>query len=87
MNEQQPSPAARILTTAAERLDTNPEQVLTATAWFEEFNQAAVTATDGLSIPETDLAIDIAWSAVPHAPTGATRAEWQQQLRRVAGAI
>jgi hypothetical protein len=85
MSEQQPSvDAARILTAAADRLATNPEQVLTATAWFEEFGKAASQVTDGMRIPDADLAIDIAWNLVPHAPTGATRTEWAEQLRRVA---
>ncbi|MFE2712258.1 hypothetical protein ACFXKI_09770 [Streptomyces mirabilis] len=93
--DQQPSPAqpkrlltaALILTEAAEQLDGEPDTVLTETAWFEVFNKAAGKITDGLLIADADLAIDIAYNAVPHAPLGATRGDWQARVRQIAEAI
>lgn len=97
--DQRPSPApaepksrerlvaALILTEAAEHLDTEPTGTLTETAWYETFNRAATKITDGLPIAETDLAIDIAWNAVPPTPLGATRADWQNRVRQTAEGI
>lgn len=79
--------AALILTEAAEHLDTEPTGVLTETAWFEIFNRAASKITDGIAIAVADLAIDIAWNAMPHAPLGATRGDWQQRVRQIAEGI
>lgn len=78
------SAAARILTAAADLLDADPDDTLTATSWFETFNKAAATVTDGMRIADADDARDIAWTAVPHAPLGATRADWQQRIRQIA---
>lgn len=77
--------AALILTEAAEQLDTEPTGILTETAWFETFNRAAAKITDGIGIADTDLAIDIAWNAIPANPLGATRADWQQRVTQIAG--
>lgn len=84
MSENKPKLiAALILTEAAEQLDSEPTKTLTATDWYETFSRAAAKITDGIPISQADRAIDIAWNAVPHAPLGATRADWQQRVRQI----
>jgi hypothetical protein len=79
--------AALILTEAAEQLDSEPTGILTETAWFEVFNRAAAKITDGIPVTEADLAIGIAYNAIPHAPLGATRADWQNRVRHIVEGI